>query len=109
MVAIGTHEENEYLFELTGKDEGHWLISEGQHNGPMIGLVQKKGAVEPDGGWYWMNGEPLVFEAWKPGGPENFGGNQSLAHFKTGMGRVPSSDWNDMGNVLQSFIVEVPK
>ncbi len=109
MVAIGSEEENQFVFSLTMQDEGHWIVQDGQYNGPMIGLAQEEGAEEPDGGWYWLNGEPLVYLNWKPGGPENYKGDQSLAHFKTNWGPAPSPHWNDMRPVLHSFVVEVPQ
>jgi adenylate cyclase len=58
-VAIGSQAENDFVFKLTLRDDGHWVVYGTAHEGPMIGLVQEDGAPEPDGGWAWQNGEPL--------------------------------------------------
>lgn len=57
---------------------------------PWFGLFQEQGAVEPDGGWAWVTGEPLVYTNWANGEPNNFNG---IEHH----GQVWSSgEWNDI-------------
>lgn len=81
-VTVGSQAENDFVFELTLKDEGHWVIYGTAYEGPMIGLVQQEGEPEPAGGWVWQNGEPLVYTNWAPGSPDNWRGNQNLSVVK---------------------------
>lgn len=108
LVAISSEEENEFVFNLTIADEGHWLFANNLAMGPMIGLVQDAAASEPDFGWAWSNGEPLIFTNWKRGSPDNTGGNQDLANFQGRQTNLPNSHWNDMKSPNRSFVVEVP-
>jgi hypothetical protein len=108
LVAIGSEEENEFVFNLTLADEGHWSFTDNLAIGPIIGLVQDAAADEPDFGWAWSNGEPLVYTNWKRYSPDNYGGNQDLANFQGRQTNLPNPHWNDTKSVTQSFIVEVP-
>lgn len=107
LVAINSEEENEFVYQLSLRDVGHWRNGEPQNSfyGPLIGLVQAAGAPEPDGGWGWFNGDPLEYINWKTWGPENAEGNQSHA-IMWGRGE-PSSKWNDISTVQWSIVVEV--
>ena len=108
-VAIGSKAENDFLFQFSLKDRGHWRMATdvNQISGPMIGMVQAEGAVEPDGGWHWANGEEVKFVAWKGGSPDNWEGDQGLALFHA-RGNKPRPEWDDMRSMQRSFIVEVP-
>ena len=70
-------------------------------NGPTaFGLQQAPKAPEPDGGWGWWNGEPLVYTNWNVGEPNNVG--------RENWGMIyPNGKWNDdldaFGNVLIEF------
>ena len=57
-----------------------------------IGLYQDMSDVnfaEPDGGWFWVTGEPLSYSNWVSGEPNN-GGNSE--HYG---GYWPADKWND--------------
>ncbi len=112
-VAIGSQAENDFVFNLTLLDEGHWAVydvtDDGKaYEGPMIGLVQKEGAPEPAGGWYWLNGEPLEYTNWAPGAPGNWRGNQDLANFANPRRSAPSPEWGDTPGIHMSVVIEVP-
>ncbi|WP_299662596.1 adenylate/guanylate cyclase domain-containing protein [uncultured Ruegeria sp.] len=112
-VAIGSQAENDFVFNLTLRDEGHWVVydvpNDGKaYEGPMIGLVQEEGAPEPAGGWFWLNGEPLTFTNWAPGAPGNWRGNQDLANFANPRKSAPSPEWGDTPGIHMSVVIEVP-
>ena len=107
-VTINSPDENQFLFELSLSKPGFWFDEDGQASGPQIGLIQAEGSREPAGGWQWINGEAVTYTAWKPRGPDNWGGNQSVAQFRTVDGVQPSPNWDDIGGERESFIVEVP-
>ena len=107
LVSINSEAENQYVFELSLTDPGHWRQDDPDNSfyGPLIGLVQAEGAREPDGGWGWINGEPLDFINWRKWGPENAEGHQSIA-ILWGRG-APSPSWDDIYKPQWSIIVEV--
>ncbi|MBW9054991.1 adenylate/guanylate cyclase domain-containing protein [Rhizobium mesosinicum] len=112
VVTINSAAENMYLFDLSLQQPGHWMvqdISDGskQVSGPMIGLVQTPGSVEPGQGWHWLDGETVTFTNWKQGGPENSKGHQNLAQFRAN-GMTPVPYWDDIDDCQDSVIIEVP-
>ncbi len=112
VVTINSPTENTYLFDLSLQQPGHWMvqdISDGskQISGPMIGLVQPPGSVEPDQGWQWLDGEKVNYTNWGRGSPSNSKGHQSLAQFRS-MGTEPVPYWDDIDDCQDSVIIEVP-
>lgn len=108
-VAINSKEENEFVYELTMKHPDHWQVLGNKiHAGPTIGLVQAPSSVEPNGGWSWSNGESLTYENWKTYGPDNTGGNQSLARFGVRKDTGKGSTWNDVDTVQHAVVFEIP-
>ena len=108
-VAIGSQEENDFVFGLSLQLDGHWVVYEGKyHEGPMIGLVQKQGEPEPAEGWLWQNGEPVTYTNWAEGAPDNWGGNQDLANFANPRRNAPSPEWGDSTGIHLSVVIEVP-
>lgn len=107
LVAINSEEENQFVYDLSLKDAGHWRSGEPKNSyyGPLIGLVQAEGAVEPDGGWGWINGDPLNYINWRKWGPENANGDQEIA-IMWGRGS-PSPKWNDISDTQRSIVVEI--
>ncbi|MGI0523976.1 adenylate/guanylate cyclase domain-containing protein [Rhizobium giardinii] len=107
---ITSAEENDFLFRLTTKEVGHWVVHEADNGpqsvGPMIGLVQTEGSPEPDGGWQWLDGSPLVFNAWARNSPGNSRGNQNLAQFRAN-GTSPQPTWDDIDRPVDSSIIEI--
>ena len=60
-----------------------------------LGLFQDRNAsdyLEPDGGWYWVDGTPLTYQNWWSGEPNN-AGNEDYGQFEfANNGKY----WNDM-------------
>ncbi|QFY62881.1 hypothetical protein FZ934_21275 (plasmid) [Rhizobium grahamii] len=112
VVTINSAAENMYLFDLSLKQPGHWMvqdISDGskQSSGPMIGFVQTPGSVEPDQGWHWLDGERVSFTNWDRGSPGNSKGHQDLAQFRA-RDANPVPYWDDIDDCQDSVIIEVP-
>ncbi|AXI54971.1 hypothetical protein C1J05_11140 [Sulfitobacter sp. JL08] len=107
-VAIGSQAENDFVFNLTLHDEGHWVVYDTAYEGPMIGFVQQEGAPEPTGGWVWQNGEPTNYTNWATGAPDNWRGNQNLANFANPRRNAPSPEWGDSPAIHASVVIEVP-
>jgi hypothetical protein len=69
------------------------------------GLYQLDGSTEPDGGWVWITGEPVVWTIWFPGEPNNSSSGEKIAMtgtFNTGY------QWNDMPDWATGFVIEFP-
>lgn len=109
LVTITDEEENDFVYQLTLEDEGHWAFEGNLALGPLIGLVQDPEGAEPDGGWGWANNEPMNFSNWKRGSPDNSSGNQDFGNFQGPNVPKTSPLWNDTTIWKRSFIVEVPK
>ena len=94
------HDEAEYnqVYELLSPEEPQlW-----------IGLVQDEAGQEPSGGWRWVTGEALAFEAWAGGEP-----NQNVGFPEDyGVIRVSHGGWNDIeicaGEGTLGCIIELP-
>jgi hypothetical protein len=59
--------------------------------------------------WSWSSGEPVTYTAWRPGTPDNFGGNQNFVHLSTGYGQ-----WDDVadafyGAATQAIVEYIPQ
>ena len=70
---------------LTGDDDiAFWL-----------GLFQDRNAsdyLEPDGGWYWVDGRPMTYQNWFRAEPNNYG-NEDYGQFEFSNN---GKSWNDM-------------
>ena len=109
LASITSDAENDFVYELTKNDERLWIMFEdGQAFGPWIGTYQETGAVEPDGGWALVSGEPVTFSNWSEGQPNNFGGNSDVVRFHNYI-HQPSPFWDDAdGNgSSRGYILEV--
>lgn len=107
-VTIGSAAENQFVFELSLQEEGHWVVYGTAYEGPMIGLVQEDGAPEPMGGWHWSNGEETTYLNWANDGPDNWRGNQHLANFANPRVSEPYPTWGDTPGIHASVVVEIP-
>lgn len=106
-VAIGSQAENDFVFDLSLREEGHWVVYGTAYEGPMIGLVQQEGAPEPAGGWVWQNGEPVGYTNWASNAPDNWRGNQNLANFANPRRSAPAREWGDTPSVHASVVIEI--
>ena len=91
MYIINSDNEEQAIFEglqhmgLTGNDGiAFWL-----------GLFQDRNAsdyLEPDGGWYWVDGRPMTYQNWFRNEPNN-AGNEDYGQFEFADN---GKSWNDM-------------
>lgn len=107
LVSISSEEENNFVYELSLKDPGHWRHGDPKDSfyGPLIGLVQAENALEPYEGWGWINGDPLEYTNWVNWGPDNAGEDADVTTF-WGRGS-PSPKWYDLSTPQFSIIVEI--
>jgi hypothetical protein len=111
LVTITSNAENDVVFRLVD-DPQYWGISgDGNYaTGPWLGGQQRPGALEPGGGWEWVNNEgPLSYTHWLPGQPDNSNSanEDRLAYLSRGVGNR-SPTWNDQpGSAhIKSFVIE---
>jgi hypothetical protein len=87
--------ENQFVFSLLASPEFFNVSG----SGPLLGGFQRQGAPEPDGGWFWVTGEPWKFTRWYPGQPDNWPGGPPEDRLHFYCPRVPRQPtWNDIGH-----------
>ena len=102
LVTIGSQQEQDHLETLLEwSTDAHW-----------IGLYQNLSSAvyqEPSGGWEWVTGEPLDYDNWRIGEPNEATPGEDFGTY------IPAEGWNDghNGDVPQvgtpwPFIMEVP-
>jgi Ca2+-binding RTX toxin-like protein len=89
LVSANTPAENQIL---TGVLNANSYLWDGRV-GPWIGLIQADGAVEPDGGWSWVDGSAVTFNGWLAGEPNNEHAQENRGHFRDG------TQWNDLPDI----------
>jgi peptidoglycan hydrolase-like protein with peptidoglycan-binding domain len=116
LATINSREENQFLFDLFSQDDQFTYISSGQGHkvGPWIGLFQEPDSSEPRGGWRWVTNEPITFQNWSQGQPNNYAGRQNFAAFHSHGKKEPRLEqrpieWDDFGgpDLVKSFIIEI--
>ena len=55
------------------------------------------GYLHPNNGWSWSDNTQWSFESWKPGYPNNYGGNEDSVEINFGQ----DGDWNDASGAVQ--------
>lgn len=119
LAVIGSEAENDFVHQLVSRDDRFWVKRDTgrgrQVYGPTFGFYQKKEGREPDGGWSWVNNEPVSYTNWAGGQPNN-GVNYDSEYvtFYRWLGNeetdVFSGDtWNDinLGRTGRSFVMEI--
>lgn len=106
LATITSAEENAFIFSVLRDDQEVWPGG----IGPWIGGFQVVDAIEPDGGWEWVTGEPFIYTNWSINQPDNAaGGFEHWLHFYNSTGDAPSPEWNDLSRgviATNSYIVE---
>lgn len=119
LAVLNSKEENEFAYQLVAKDDRFWLTRNSKRGrrgyGPIFGIYQTKEGREPDGGWTWVNGEPLTFTNWANAQPNN--GRNYDSEYVTFYGwvedqsikTVTGSQWNDIDlpRTGRAFIMEI--
>ncbi|GGH39685.1 Uncharacterized protein, contains caspase domain [Cribrihabitans marinus] len=119
LAVLGTEEENRFAYELVSRDDRFWTVSnagQGRHSyGPTFGLYQKEEGREPDGGWSWVNGQPVSFTNWAYGNPNN--GVDYDSEYATfyrwtrdvELEKFTGDEWNDVDlpRTGRAFIMEI--
>jgi hypothetical protein len=86
LVTITSPEENEWLTATFGSDKLHLK---------WIGAHQIPGSHEPDGGWFWVNGDPVKYANWWFTEPNNLIGNENAIVFDHNLTSAGKA-WNDL-------------
>lgn len=116
LATLTSSAENQFVYNLVKDDSQFWQKHTRGHSttfGPSIGLFQKVGAREPDGGWEWITGEPLKYQNWSPGEPGNSDNNEFFASLmwdvypRTGESFNTSPKWGDFPHSQKSLIIEI--
>jgi hypothetical protein len=103
-----------HLVTVTSLEESEWIRASFTFDRSWLGLFQHTlhpSYSEPAGGWAWYTGEPLAFERWAPGQPDNGG---VVGAFNENVGQLlTDGTWDDatetsQGPSLPSLLVEFP-
>lgn len=106
LATFSNREEERFVLHMISQDPtffGRATYGEGWR-GPFIGLYKP-----PSGGWSWVTGEPLIYQNWAPGQPDDYSGwEDSVALLRRNPDVSASqSEWNDVAGVSRGFIVEI--
>lgn len=119
LAVFGTAEENEFAYQLVSRDDRFWMVTDagqGRHTyGPTFGFYQKPEGREPDGGWVWVNGEPVSYTNWSFGNPNNGKDYDSeyVTFYRwisdTSVSKFTGDEWNDVDRPRagRAFIMEI--
>jgi hypothetical protein len=116
LATIKDRNENRFLYDLFSLDERLTYISaeQGHKVGPWIGLYQEEDSAEPKGGWRWVTNEPVTFQNWSQGQPNNYRGQQNFAAFHSHGKKEPRLEqrpieWDDFGGPdrVWSLLIEI--
>ncbi|NCC50109.1 MAG: hypothetical protein EOM20_02725 [Spartobacteria bacterium] len=82
LACLTSTQENDFVFHLCD-DPAYWHTRPGDSGlaGPWLGGAQAISAAEPDEGWEWISGEPMVFTNWAPGQPDDAIPNEAAMYF----------------------------
>lgn len=109
-----TPRENDFIVRLVRDDQRFWENHGDWISGPTIGLYQKPGSREPDGGWVWVTGEPSNWINWDMDMPNNNRGTAAIGayghpprnaeYWRPGRG---IGTWDDYNGTTRSFVIEI--
>ncbi|MCV0426371.1 MAG: hypothetical protein K5905_12930 [Roseibium sp.] len=103
------------MIDLVRNDSRFWIRYENKWiSGPTIGLYQKDGSKEPEGGWVWVTGEPVTYQNWNQYSPYNGNGTAWIGAFGYPPRESPlwnsnrtRDHWYNYSRVERSFIIEI--
>lgn len=98
LASITSQAENAFVFELINSPQ---FFNPDNGCGPVIGGFQRDQAVEPDGGWGWVSGEPWDYSNWHAEEPNNYlvrgqPPEDRLVYYGKAA-ETPSATWGDIG------------
>lgn len=106
-----------YLATITSEEENNFVRDSFLVDGNIftfLGALQAPGSQEPDGGWYWDNGEPWSYTNWSFGEPNNssplgYEDNVEIYLFddyRRGRWNDIPNTTQDLGGICNSYLVE---
>ena len=102
LATITSPEENAFVFGLVSNNAALWVRQGSWGWGPWLGGHQAAGSAEPDGGWYWITGEPFAYTNWGAS-LNNLGGDEDSIQFY-GQGTPTGALWNDLSSTNTQFV-----
>jgi hypothetical protein len=115
LVTLTSAAENEFVYGLIKDRPDLWTQSTINNAlGPWTGGIQDPAGGEPDEGWGWITGEPMIYQNWYSGfgaSPnEGEGGLSDYIHFFNASPALEGPFWNDVapaiGWDIRGFVVE---
>ncbi len=111
LVTITSAAESAFVLSLVNTPTCWVPNPYGYSFGPWIGAYQLPGSVEPNGGWVWVTGEPMVYTNWLPGQPNNScAPGEDHAHFMENTYPARGNSWNDLApascGMPSAYVVE---
>lgn len=119
LAVLGTEAENDFAYQLVSRDDRFWMVKDAQQGrhvyGPTFGFYQKPEGREPDGGWVWVNNEPVSFTNWTWGNPNNgvdYDSEYAIFYRWTSdktLEKFTGDQWNDVNlpRTGRAFIMEI--
>jgi hypothetical protein len=102
LATITSQAENDFVYGLVSDSPALWVRQGSWGWGPWLGGHQAAGSAEPDGGWYWVTGEPFVYTNWGAS-LNNYGGDEDSIQFY-GQGTPTGALWNDLSSTNTQFV-----
>ena len=102
LAAITSPGENAFVYSLASNNPALWVRQGSWGWGPWLGGHQAAGSAEPDGGWYWVTGEPFAFTNWGAS-LNNTGDDEDSIQFY-GQGTSTGALWNDLSSTNIQFV-----
>jgi len=112
LAAIGSKEENLFVFNLIN-DPRFWRNIPGRYSdGPWLGGVKVGNSSKPADGWHWVNDQsPVTYTNWAPTQPDNTDGVEDRLNYWSPTPDTRLPGWNDHPrNVpVNGFVIEYDK
>jgi hypothetical protein len=106
LATIGSADENAFVVALIEPHRGDAFVGGGV--GAWLGGWQPDpaSAVEPGGGWAWVDGTPWQFTAWQANQPDNGGTTEHFLDFYGNPFRWNDDSANGFSKPIISYVVE---
>jgi hypothetical protein len=110
LATITSADENAFAYGLVTEPIFWNVDSYGNGIGPWLGGLQPPSSPEPAGNWQWVTAEPMTYQNWASGEPNNAGGVEDRLIF-VGLGVLQSPQWADVSGsaLLRGYLIEHPQ